>query len=161
MNTSRPQELSVLQAPIFLISFLNWACSITVSKTFKTIAEFKQKVLEDTIRPVEKPVYNVYNITGIRNLIKIQVDFSPVNEHRFWHNFDCWSPCCVCDTGTEIANIFSSTRRPLYKDLLGEWLILIAYLAVKFVRLTMSQLQWELGDCVSLLVAGLTGNVCI
>ena len=35
-------------------------------------------------------MYNVYNMTGIRN-----------NEHRFRHNFDSISPLCVCGTGNE------------------------------------------------------------
>ena len=58
------------------------------------------------IRPVKKSVYSVYNMTGIRNLTKLRVKFSPLNEHRFRHNFDCLSPLCVCGTRNEDSEHF-------------------------------------------------------
>ena len=66
-------------------------------KDSNTLAEFKRKLLA-IIRPVKKSVYNVYNMTGIRNLTMLRVKFSPLNEHRFRHSFDCLSPRCVCGT---------------------------------------------------------------
>ena len=41
------------------------------------------------------------NSTVLRNLTKLRVKFSPLNEHRFRHNFNCLSPLCVCGTGNE------------------------------------------------------------
>ena len=70
-----------------------------------TLAEFKRKLLAG-IRPVKKSVYNVYNITGIRNLTKLQVKFSPLNEDRFRHSFDCLRPRCVCGMGNEDSDHF-------------------------------------------------------
>ena len=69
-------------------------------KDSKTLAEFKRKLLA-VIRPVGQSVYNVYNMDGIRNLTKLRVNFSPLNEHKFRHSFDCLSPRCVCGTGNE------------------------------------------------------------
>ena len=57
-------------------------------KDSNTLAEFKRQLLA-VIRPVKQSVYNVYNMTGIRNLTKLRVKFSPLNEHRFRHNCDC------------------------------------------------------------------------
>ena len=74
-------------------------------KDSNTLAEFKRKLLA-VIRPVKKSVYNVYNMAGIRNLTKLRVKFSPLNEHRFRHNFDCLSPLCVCGTGNEDSEHF-------------------------------------------------------
>ena len=31
----------------------------------------------------------------------ITFNFSPLNEHRFRHDFDCLSPICTCGTGNE------------------------------------------------------------
>ena len=33
-------------------------------------------------------------------------EISSLKEHRFWHSFDCLSPCCVCDTGNEDSEHF-------------------------------------------------------
>ena len=46
-------------------------------------------------------------MTGIRNLTKLQVKFSPLNEHnRSQHSFDCLSPRCLCGTGNEDSKHF-------------------------------------------------------
>ena len=48
---------------------------------------FKSKLLR-IIRPEKNPVYNIYDILGIKLLTRLRVNFSPLNEHRFRHNFD-------------------------------------------------------------------------
>ena len=45
-------------------------------------------------------------MTSIRNLTKLRVNFSPLNEHRFRHSFDCLSPRCVCGMGNENSEHF-------------------------------------------------------
>ena len=45
-----------------------------------SIGEFKRKLLVQ-IRPPCRSVYNVHNVTGIRNLTRLRVGFSPLNEH--------------------------------------------------------------------------------
>ena len=45
-------------------------------------------------------------MTGIKNLTKLRVNFSPPNEHRFRHSFDCLSPRCVCGMGNEDSEHF-------------------------------------------------------
>ena len=65
-----------------------------------SIGEFKRKLLVQ-IRPPCRSVHNVHNITGIRNLTRLRVGFSHLNEHQFRHNFDCLSPLFVCGIGNE------------------------------------------------------------
>ena len=65
-----------------------------------SLAVFKSKLLR-IIRPEKNPVYNIYDILGIKLLTRLRVNFSPLNEHRFRHDFDCLSPICICGTGKE------------------------------------------------------------
>ena len=88
-----------------------------------SIGEFKRKLLIQ-IRPPCRSVYNVHNVTGIRNLTRLRVGFSPLNEHRFRHNFDCLSPLCVCGIGNEDNEhfllhcpLFDNARRDLFGQL--------------------------------------------
>ena len=66
----------------------------------------------------------MHNVTGIRNLTRLRVGFSPLNEHRFRHNFDCLSPLCVCGIGNEDNEhfllhcpLFDNARRDLFGQL--------------------------------------------
>ena len=38
---------------------------------------------------------------GVRCLTKLRVKFSPLNEHKFRHNFESLSPICACNSGIE------------------------------------------------------------
>ena len=69
-------------------------------KESETISEFKRKLLA-VIRPKQRSVYSVYDRVGIKNLTKLRLQFSPLNEHRFRHHFDCFSPRCLCGMGEE------------------------------------------------------------
>ena len=50
-----------------------------------SIGEFKRKLLVQIRLPC-KSVYNVHNVTGVRNLTRLRVGFSPLNEHRIRHD---------------------------------------------------------------------------
>ena len=65
-----------------------------------SIAVFKSNLLQ-MIRPVKNPVYNIYDIPGVKLLTRLRVNFSSMNEHRFRHNFDCLSPMCACGAARE------------------------------------------------------------
>ena len=59
-----------------------------------SLADFKSKLLR-IIRPAKSPIYdilNIYDILGIKLLTRLGASFSPLNEHRSRHNFDCLSP---------------------------------------------------------------------
>ena len=60
-----------------------------------SISVFKRNLLQ-IIRPIKNPVYNICDIQGVKMLTRLRVKFSPLNEHRFRHNFECLSPVCIC-----------------------------------------------------------------
>ena len=65
-----------------------------------TLGVFKGKLLAK-IRPNKKSVFEVHDIRGVRCLTKLRVKFSPLNEHKFRHNFESVSPICACNSGIE------------------------------------------------------------
>ena len=88
-----------------------------------SISEFKRKLLA-VFRPPKKLTYNLHDIVGVRNLTKLRVRFSALNEHRFRHNFDCLSPICDCGYGEEENEhfllhcpLFANERKDLFDQL--------------------------------------------
>ena len=65
-----------------------------------SISVFKRNLLQ-IIRPIKNPVYNICDIQGVKMLTRLRVKFSPLNEHRFRHNFECLSPVCICGAAME------------------------------------------------------------
>ena len=100
MNTNQLEEPRVLQLLISETSALNGICWIKISKTVILLWNLNENYMQLPGWSA-KSVYNIYNMTGIRDLTKFLVKFRPLNEHRFRHNFDCLSPLCVCGTGSE------------------------------------------------------------
>ena len=74
VNTNQLKEPRVLQV-YFLNVFFEWNLLDQIIKDSNTLADFKRKLLA-VIRPVKKSVYNVYNMTGIRNVSKLHLKFS-------------------------------------------------------------------------------------
>ena len=73
---------------------------IQIGTRFSFSRSFQPKLLR-FIRPEKNPVYNIYDSLGIKLLTRLRANFSPLNEHRFRHNFECLSPICICGTGKE------------------------------------------------------------
>ena len=92
-----------------------WNLLDTNIRDSNTLEVFKNKSL-GVLRPINKPVYNVYNIAGIRKLTKFRVNFSALNEHRFQHSFDSLSPRCTCGADNE-NNLHFFLHCPLYNSL--------------------------------------------
>ena len=84
-------------------------------KNSASLGEFKRKVLA-MIRPSRKPIFNIHDITGIKRLTKLRVNFSDLNEHKFRHNFDCVSPTCDCGQANEDNEHFF-LHCPLYDNI--------------------------------------------
>ena len=89
----------------------------------ESLAAFKRKLIS-TVRPLKNTIYGVYDIVGVRRLTKLHMEFSPLNEHRFWHNFDCLSPICACGCAIEDnqhfllhCHLFSTMRIDLFGQL--------------------------------------------
>ena len=66
-----------------------------------TLAEFRRKLLT-SIKPVKNSLFGMIDICGVKQLNKLRLEFSALNEHRFRHNFQCISPMCACNTGIEV-----------------------------------------------------------
>ena len=81
-------------------------------KESETISGFKRKPLA-VIRPRQRSVDNLYDRLSIKNLTKLHLQLSPLNEHRFRHHFDCFSSRCLCRIGDE-DNEHSLLRRPQF-----------------------------------------------
>ena len=64
-------------------------------KDSKSISQFKRRLLS-LIRPVKRPVFINSSAKAVKHLTQLRLQFSPLNAHRFRHNFDCLSPLCVC-----------------------------------------------------------------
>ena len=85
-----------------------------------TISEFEKRLLL-RIRPSKRSICNIHDLTGIKLLTRLRVEFSDLLEHRFRHNFLCSSPFCTCQTGIEDNDHFllhCSRFSPHRKDLL-------------------------------------------
>ena len=54
-----------------------------------------------TVRPKCSFIFNIKDKHGLSLLTKLRVEFSYLREHRFRHKFNCNSPECLCDNGTE------------------------------------------------------------
>ena len=64
--------------------------SIESSKQFK-------KTILDFIRPKENSVYAVHDISGLKLITRLRLNFSHLNEPKFRHNFkDTINPMCSC-----------------------------------------------------------------
>ena len=88
----------------------------------ESLAAFKRKLIS-TVRPLKNSIYGVYDIIGIRRLTKLRIEFSPLNGHRFRHNFDCLSPTCAYGCAIEDNQHFllhCHLFSPIRIDLLGQ-----------------------------------------
>ena len=57
---------------------------------------FRKKLLS-FIKPIENKTLSIYSPLGVKLLNRVRVDFSDLNEHKFWHNFaDTLNPLCLC-----------------------------------------------------------------
>ena len=89
----------------------------------ESLAAFKRKLIS-TVRPLKNSKYGVYDIIGVRRMTKLRIEFSPLNEHRFRHNFDCLSSICACECAIEDnqhfllhCHLFSPMRIDLFGQL--------------------------------------------
>ena len=65
-------------------------------ESIESSKQFKESIL-DLIRPTENSIYAINDISGLKLLTRLRLNFSHVNEHKFRHNFkDTISPMCSC-----------------------------------------------------------------
>ena len=86
----------------FFASTLNdWYKSDKTIRNSESISIFKSRLLS-FIRPLKSNAYNTSDLIGLKLLTRLCLDFSQLNEHRFWHNFqDCINHLCSCSLEIE------------------------------------------------------------
>ena len=61
---------------------------MNILRTSAAITEFKCKLLT-YIRPLQKSLFGVFDILGVKHLTILWLQFSTLNEHNFQCNFQC------------------------------------------------------------------------
>ena len=58
------------------------------------------------IRPPERLMYGTHTITSIKLLTKLRGEFSDLRSQRFFHNFNCIGPICICSLEEDNSHYF-------------------------------------------------------
>ena len=85
---------------------------------------FRKKLLS-FIKPTENKIFIIYDPLGIKLLIRLRVDFSHLNEHKFRHNFaDTLNHLYSCSLETEstayfflLCRNYTNVRKTLMNEL--------------------------------------------
>ena len=100
-------------------ALFEWNLLDDETRNSKSLPQFKDKLLK-IIRPLGNSTYKIWDISGVKLLTKLRVQFSALNEHRFKHAFNCLSPVCLCGKDNENNKHFL-LHCPLY-DILRRYL---------------------------------------
>ena len=67
-------------------------------RTIDLFLKFGKLILNlDNGCPLFNPIYNIFNLIGLKYLTRLRLELSHLNEHKFKHNFqDCINPLCTC-----------------------------------------------------------------
>ena len=85
-------------------------------RSIESSNQFKKTIL-DFIRPKENSIYAIHDISGLKLLTRLRLNFSNLNELKFRHNFkDTINPMCSCGFEPEITDYYL-LRCKLYTDL--------------------------------------------
>ena len=75
-------------------------------RNIESSKQFKKTIL-DFIRPKENSIYAMHDISGLKLLTRLKLNFSHLNEHKFRHNFkDTINPMCSCGFEPETADYY-------------------------------------------------------
>ena len=81
-------------------TLFEWNLLDDETRNCKSLPQFKDKLLK-IIRPLGNSTYKIWDISGVKLLTKLRVQFSALNEHSFKHAFNCLSPVCPCGNDNE------------------------------------------------------------
>ena len=85
-------------------------------RSIESSKQFKKTIL-DFIRPKENSIYAIHDISGLKLLTRLRLNFSHLNEHKFRLNFkDTINPMCSCGFEPENTDHYL-LRSKLYTDL--------------------------------------------
>ena len=73
-----------------------------------SFSKFKKLIINlDNGRPLFNPIYNTFNLIGLKYLPCLLLELSHLSEHKFKHNFqDCINALCACSLGPESNSYF-------------------------------------------------------
>ena len=82
--------------------------------------ELKNKI-NSLLRPGSKNIYGVHDPLGIRYLFQLRLSLSPLNSHKWQHNFEDTSKMCDCNLGIEDTShfLFSCPRYTIQRATLA------------------------------------------
>ena len=85
-------------------------------QTIEFAKQFKKTIL-DFIKPKENSIYGIHDISGLKLLARLRLNFSHLNEHKFRHNFKgTINPMCSCGFEPETTDHYL-LRCKLYTNL--------------------------------------------
>ena len=86
-------------------------------RNIDSIKTFKLSIL-NFVRPRENSVFAVHDISGLKLLTRLRMNFNHLNKHKFRHNFnDTINPMCPCgkEPETTLRYILRCDFYSLYK----------------------------------------------
>ena len=91
-------------------------------RSIESSNQFKKTIL-DFIRPKENSIYAIHDISGLKLLTRLRLNFNLLNEHKFRHNFKVTiNPMCSCGFEPETTDHYL-LRCKLYIDVRLDLLI--------------------------------------
>ena len=101
-----------------------WNKLDTKIKNLPPLSTFKKALLV-FCKTEENLLFNVHNAIGVKYLNRLRLNFSHLNEYKFYHNFrDTVNPLCCCNAETETTShyilrchLFSEQRTRLLENL--------------------------------------------
>ena len=99
-NESNVKSTERLSRTYFQNCLSEWNQLDKAIKSSPTISVFKRELVR-LVRPTKKSFFGIHDIEGVRLLTRLRVSFSDLREHKFRHKFQCSSPMCICQTGSE------------------------------------------------------------
>ena len=93
-----------------------WLKLIDQIRSIESSKQFK-KTISNFIRPKENSVYAIHDISGLKLLTRLRLNFIHLNEHKFRHHFkDTINPMCSCGFEPETSDHYL-LRYKLYTNL--------------------------------------------
>ena len=100
----------------FLYCIKEWLKLGEEIRSIESSKQFKKTIL-DFIRPKENSIYAIHDISGLKLLTRLRLNFSHLSEDQLRHNFkNIINPMCSCGFDPETTGLYL-LRCKLYIDL--------------------------------------------
>ena len=100
MSFEQPVTRTARFASTYVYNALfEWNLLDDETRNYKSLPQVTDKLLK--IRPLGNSTYKLWDISGVKLLTKLHVQFSALNDHCFIHAFNCLGPVCPCGKDNE------------------------------------------------------------